>query len=113
MCREVGPRQILISMLAQASWEQMSVHDLLARMQEISKQLEAKGATVAFVACSRGETGYWSDDFTYELGLLTSAGFVTVDGEMLARTGADYDSAVRSLCADLDPEIKDALSRVA
>ena len=113
MCREVGPRQILISMLAHASWNRKSLHDLLVKMQEVSDRLEAKGATVTFVACSRGEAGYWSDDFTYELGLLSSAGFVTLEGDTLARTDADYDSALRSLCYDLDPEIKDELVRVA
>lgn len=113
MSREVGPRQILISLLAGSSWQPKSLDSVVKEMAEVAFRLSELDVTTTFVAHATNKEAYWSDDASYELGLLYSMGLVRFEANIVHKTDADYQDVFDFLCGDLDSDVRGTLARVA
>ncbi len=81
----------------------------MKEMAEVAASLRRQDVPAKFVAHATNRESYWSDDASYELGLLFSMGLVSFEGGLLRRTDADYEDMFDVLCADLEVGVREAL----
>ena len=109
MCREVGPRQVLMSILAQGDWSEKPLTELIEHVCSVTKQLREKDVQVSCTVHHAGVLSYWSDDVTWEIGFLSSAGWLRLRHDIVEKTAANYKSLLGFACEDLDEDVRSTL----
>ncbi len=113
MNAQVVSRDILVSLLANSDWEEIGVSELVQKMQAASHQIKAKGIPCHFVAHRTNGDRYWSDDASYELGLLGSMGLLRLRLSRVEKTHVDYHHYTEMFCSHLPEDAKNILMQVA
>ena len=112
MAAEVSCRDILVSLLANSDWEAIGISDLIGKVQAASRRMKAFGVPCLFVAHRTNSDRYWSDEASYELGLLGSMGLLRLRSSRVEKTGVDYHQYVEMLCGQLPDRTKNMLTQV-
>jgi hypothetical protein len=109
----VACRDILVYLLANSDWETIDVSDLVEKMDTVSRHVNAQGITCLFVAHRTNSNTYWSDDASYEFGLLGSMGLLRLRSSTVEKTGADYHQYAQMFCARLPDDAQSLLLQLA
>jgi hypothetical protein len=90
----------------------MPMNELFKRVRNVVSRLREAKVESSFVVHGTGGDCFWSNDVTYEVGLLNSAGLLCLQADMIGKTDANYDEAFEFVCKDLEPKVKAKLREV-